>query len=56
MLIGYDRSPSLTMTVALEVMRTSRRAVRGRTWPVVCDELMLHYEAVAARRPVPKVA
>lgn len=36
--------------------RAARRAVRGRTWPVVCDELMLHYEAVAAHRPVPKVA
>jgi phosphatidylinositol alpha 1,6-mannosyltransferase len=36
--------------------RAGRQAVRGRTWPVVCDELMLHYAAVAAQPSVPKVA
>lgn len=36
--------------------RAGRRAVLGRSWPVVCDELLLHYEAVVAHPPVPKVA
>ena len=35
--------------------RAARRAVRGRTWPVVCDELLLHYGAVM-QPPVPKAA
>ena len=30
--------------------RAARRAVRGRTWPVVCDELLLHYDAVMQPR------
>jgi phosphatidylinositol alpha 1,6-mannosyltransferase len=26
--------------------RAGRRAVQGRTWPAICDELLLHYRAV----------
>ncbi|BBX74974.1 glycosyltransferase family 1 protein [Mycobacterium shinjukuense] len=30
--------------------RAARRSVLGRGWPVVCDELLGHYEAVLGRR------
>ena len=28
----------------------ARKVVLGRTWPAICDELMVHYEAVQGRR------
>jgi phosphatidylinositol alpha 1,6-mannosyltransferase len=36
--------------------RAGRRAVRGRDWPALCDELLDHYRAVVHRRPVTQVA
>ena len=36
--------------------RAGRRAVLGRSWPALCDELLDHYRAVVERQPASKRA